>query len=392
VTARYRYDVRLPVGMRIPCSLDSLKNSPELPPSIYSSGEEVFGSGARDELLGEAMRFAAQAPISLSRLMLPRLQYGLSMTRYNKVEGFSTGLLAEQQLGGGYLASLTTRLGVADLEPNVELSAARTNLVRTLRLTGYNRLVSAGDWGSPLSFGSSLSALLFGRDQGFYYRATGADLQWTTSRGTRLQWRAFAEGQRNAAQKTTYSFGPALPPNIVSERAFFSGVGVRYLAQKGENPRGTRMFTDARMEGAMGDSLYGRGAVDMTVSRGFGSRAAAALTLAAGTSVGHLPPQRLWYLGGTHTVRGQEPDTAQRGNAFWLARAELARGAPIVRMAIFGDLGWVGDRSRVSDVGRPMSGVGLGWSFFDGVIRLDIARGLYPRLQNRVDLYMEARF
>ena len=31
------------------------------------------------------------------------------------------------------------------------------------------------DWGHPLSFSAGLSALLFGRDEGFYYRATGAE-------------------------------------------------------------------------------------------------------------------------------------------------------------------------------------------------------------------------
>ena len=54
--------------------------------------------------------------------------------------------------------------------------------------------------------------------------------------------------------------------------------------------------------------------------------------------------------------------------------------------------GWVGDRSRISDVGRPMSGVGAGVSFLDGLFRFDVARGIYPRKQNRVDLYLEARF
>jgi len=39
-----------------------------------------------------------------------------------------------------------------------------------------------------------------------------------------------------------------------------------------------------------------------------------------------------------------------------------------------------------------MSGVGAGVSFLDGLFRFDVARGIYPRKQFRVDLYLEAKF
>jgi hypothetical protein len=59
---------------------------------------------------------------------------------------------------------------------------------------------------------------------------------------------------------------------------------------------------------------------------------------------------------------------------------------------IFGDLGWVGDRGRLSEVGRPLSGGGAGLSILDGLIRFDVARGINPRRQWRVDMYIEAVF
>ena len=107
---------------------------------------------------------------------------------------------------------------------------------------------------------------------------------------------------------------------------------------------------------------------------------------------GGVPSQRRWYLGGSQTVRGQSPDTAQSGNAFWLTRLEIGTNNPGVRPAVFGDLGWVGDRSQVRDIVRPMSGVGAGVSFLDGLFRFDVARGIYPRKQYRADLYLEAKF
>jgi hypothetical protein len=314
------------------------------------------------------------------------------MMRYNRIEGFSTGLLLEQQIGAGYTAAAVGRFGFADRIPNVELSLSRSNGSQTIRLGGYRRLMSANDWGNPLSFGSSVSALLFGRDDGFYYRATGAELMWSSERGLRLDWRAFTERDETAVQKTRASLSGDFVPNIVADRGTFSGLGVRFAQTYGLDPRGFRLFADLRAEGAHSDSSYGRGALDLTLSRDLFGRFTAAITAAGGSSVGALPSQRRWFLGGTQTVRGQRPDTAQSGNAFWLARAELATPMPIVRASLFGDIGWAGNRERLGEIGRPLSGVGIGLSGFDGLIRLDVARGIYPRKNVQLSLYLNARF
>ena len=236
-----------------------------------------------------------------------------------------------------------------------------------------------------------MSALFFGRDDGFYYRASGAELRWTSERGAKLDWRLFGEQQRPATQRTSYSVGGAFDPNIVATTGASAGASVRWLHSYGLDPRGFRSFADFRAEAAGGDSVYGRGALDVTLSTGLPKSLAAALTLAGGTSVGHVPPQRRWYLGGTHTIRGQSPDTAQNGNAFWMTRAELGREVFGSRLMLFGDLGWVGDRSAFT-FARPMSAAGIGTSMFDGMLRFDVARGFYPRRQTRVAAYLEARF
>jgi hypothetical protein len=59
---------------------------------------------------------------------------------------------------------------------------------------------------------------------------------------------------------------------------------------------------------------------------------------------------------------------------------------------VFGDIGWTGDRNQVRQVGRPLSGVGAGASFLDGLLRFDVARGIFPRRQWRVDGSIEAVF
>jgi len=314
------------------------------------------------------------------------------MSRYNRVEGFSTGLLIDQQLGAGYSATAIGRFGFSDQVPNVELSLARTNLSKTIRLNGYNRLVSVSDWGNPLTFSSSVATFLFGRDEGFYYRASGAELLWTTERGVRLDWRAFAEQQRSALQRSTFSLGANFMPNIEAASGSFAGGSVRFLHEHGLDPRGFRTLTDLRLEGAGGDSAYGRAAIDVTLSRALFSKVEAALTVSGGSTVGNVPMQRRWFLGGTQTIRGQSADTAQSGNAFWMSRFELARAAVGIRTSLFGDVGWTGDRSTWRDAGRPLSGVGVGFSALDGLVRFDIARGLYPRKQTRLSFYLGAPF
>lgn len=337
----------------------------------------------------------AQPPMSIGSVP-PRVYYGLEYTRFNRVEGLSTGALVEQTLGGGYTARLLGRIGYADLEPNVELGLSRTNLTRTITLRGYSRLVAANDWGNPLAFGSSLSALLFGRDEGFYYRATGAELEWVRERptGARFAWRLFAEQQRSAVKELDRALGPAFIENIDARKGGYAGLASRFTHTKGVDPNGFRLFTDARAEGAVSDSssaVYGRGALDLTMTQGLG-RVAAALTVSGGSSVGPLPAQRRWFLGGAHTVRGQRADTSISGNAYWLGRLEVGTAVQGVRPVIFGDIGWTGPRELWQDVARPMSGAGVGASALDGLIRLDLARGIYPQKRTMLYLYVDAKF
>ncbi len=116
-----------------------------------------------------------------------------------------------------------------------------------------------------------------------------------------------------------------------------------------------------------------------------------ALTFGAGTSGGALPIQKQWFVGGVRTVRGQRAG-AEVGDAFWLGSLELGTTSPGIRKVIFGDLGWAGSRKQFSNPGRPLSGVGAGVSFMDGLIRFDVAKGIYPEKKIRANLYVEGRF
>ncbi len=287
-----------PVLTRIPCDSTRLANSPDLPPSIYDKGEETFGAVEMDALVTQALSMGAQADFAP---LPPHAE--LQNFRYNRVEGISGGARIDQELGAGYSLHATGRIGIADWQPAVELFASRSDLRRTLSVGAYNRLVSAGDWGNPLSLGSSISALLFGRDEGFYYRASGLELTSVPdgAAGGGFLWSLFAEQQRTAVQKTTFSFarvtmGSSFEPNLTADKGVYVGARARHLASMGLDPEGFRLLSDVRLEAARGDTgSYARAAADLTASHGIGD-GAAALTLAAGTSAGALPAQRFWFL------------------------------------------------------------------------------------------------
>jgi hypothetical protein len=320
----------------------------------------------------------------------------LPYTRFNRIEGFSTALAADQVLGGGYSAHALFRLGAADLSPNGELSLDRTDGRRTMGVGIYRRLVASNDWGDPLGFSSSVSALLFGRDEGFYYRTWGAELKGEKDYGLFNNWRLFAEQQFDATVHTEFSIAhpggvKGTLTNIDAVNGEIVGLAVGHHSSFGLDPHGFRALTDINVEGATGTFDYSRGSLQTTLSHGLGRSLDGALTLGGGTSGGTLPIQKQFFLGGVQTVRGQRAGAAI-GDAFWMSSAELGFGSSGFRKIVFGDLGWAGDRTNFAHPGRPLSGAGVGASFMDGLIRIDLAKGIYPEKSVRANLYVESRF
>ncbi len=381
----------LVMAVEVPCDAKVLANSSELPPSIYDRGDELFGAAQREELM-QMLDFGLQ-PSWAPRA--PTLEYGLQFTRFNRVEGLASGLRLGSTLGKGYSVSLDARGSLADLQLNGALSLARSNGRRAYRGTLYRRLNVSSDFGDPLSFGASLPVFFYARDEGFYHRSWGAEFVNEGVPRTGLEWRMFAEQQWNARVENDWSlFGGAndnrYVGNVVADTGWFYGAGVRWRGSRGLDPQGWRLSADLRLEGATGAMDYGRAFLETIVSRGLGP-VVASVTAAAGTSEGELPAQRQFFLGGLQSIRGQSAGTGV-GEAFWMTRVEFGTSAVAVKPVIFGDFGWAGARDGWSQTGRPMSGVGVGASFLDGLIRIDLARGIYPRWQTRLDLYLEARF
>ncbi len=391
---RYAMDGITPVLTRVPCDRSRLASSAALPPELAPNSADLFGETSRAELVAQAMSMKVQPLFSPQR---PTMHAGTGMLRYNRVEGLSMGLAVRQQLGAGYSASFTGRLGLADLVPNTTLELQRTDLRHTYSLAAYRKLEAVGDDG-PLSAGSSLGALLFGRDEGYYFRRAGLELAYSATSlatGARMSWRLFAERQQSVGTHATWSLGrPMRDSNITAVQAGYAGVGFNASRTIGDAVRGLQLTSAIRVEGAVTDADarvgYGTAMVQLSLAREIGTFASA-LHLSGGSSVGDLPAQRAWYLGGTRTLSGLSFGTAG-GDAFWLARAEVSRGWPLIRPVLFTDIGWAGDRRSWQRGYRPLSDVGVGVRALDGLIRADIARALYPVSRTRLSLSIERKF
>jgi hypothetical protein len=399
-----RGDIRMTIAM--PCDTAALAHSRELPPSIFDKGEEEFSLAdaralAKELGVDKELARLSNSSGSSSTAKKTTVSYGWrgGLARYNRVEGLSLGVLAERKVGKTYDGSALFRLGSADLEPNVELRLGRGTEQRSTTLGGYHRLNSATDWGDPFGLGGSLSALVFGRDEGYYYRSSGAELTGTRAPGaaTGLTWRLFAERQHNAPTETQVSLpnafrGAEFEPNVRAIAATEGGASLRLRGSHGLDPRGFRISADMRAEAVTGTFDYTRGAIDVNASRYLFANVGLSLTGGAGTSGGALSPQRAWHIGGTSTVRGFRPD-ALTGDSYWLARAELAfLGGTVLRPVAFYDAGWAGPRSEWSKSKGNVRGAGVGLSFLDGLARIDLARGVDPRTVWRAHLYVEAAF
>jgi hypothetical protein len=408
VNTRYGGAVR--VAVRMPCDTTKLATSPDLPPNIYEPAEDFFGTEEERNKFLESLGLNLQGGWGPQP---PTLHAGLDLVRYNRIEGLSVGLSAASQLGFGYSARAEARFGIADRVPNGEISVARSNGRSELRLGMFHRLAVANDdWGSPLSFGASLSNVIFGRDEGFYYRTWGAELSGVRdapgASSTILLWRLFAERQRSAEPEPNTQFSLA---HVLGDRDFARNIDAPSLTSLGvsgemarafgRDPSSFRLAARTRAEAAAiqgGDLLengnYARLLTSATAGRALGP-ISLSITGAAGAATEDLPVQRAFYVGGLHTVRGQSarPDTLGFvGNSMWLGRGELGLAAIWAKPVLFYDVGWAGRREDFTKPGRPLSGAGVGLSLLDGLIRTDLSRGIWPEKHWRLDLYLDALF
>jgi hypothetical protein len=404
----------LRVSYRLKCDPSNMRNAPELGPE-GETPDNLFESSVAEDLL-KSLDMSLQPGWFVQK---PKLLAGLSMLRYNRIEGLSLGASSTMNLGRGYSARGEIRYGFGDEKVNGEFAVARSSGSVTRKLRAYHRLAVANDgFGAPLSLGASVGNLLFGRDEGFYFRSHGLEFEQTSEArtgigGARFKWRVFAESQRSAGVfpntqgSLANRWGSVLfNENIAASALTAAGLSGEMSQTWGIDPRKFRFTFRPRIEAAVinGEdaatsknqtSGYGRLILDGTLSRSFGLLAGS-VTGAVGASAGEVPLQRSFFAGGLYSVRGQfarASGTGRVGDSFWLTRTELGLpGAPLLRPALFFDAGWAGARADLLNRSKPLTGAGAGLSILDGLVRFDAARGIWPEKRWRYSLYLGARF
>lgn len=376
------------VEVTLPADTTLLAKSPDLPPPL-TTGAPLLSGREASELGRELEKVASDPWLFYPR---PQIRRAPVLLRFNRVEALSVG--ARQTVDfGPFAIDGTVRIATSNWEPDAEIGIRRETAERRLRLAGYRRLAAANPSERPLGMGNSLGALLWGRDNGDYFRATGVELRGAPPRAERpwLEWRIFGEHQGPVSVETDVSLRSiggdfAFRPNIVADRADQAGLAVVLRPMVGSRLLGMSWGAEIQGEGQTGDFQFVRPSLTLRGMLPMGSFAAA-LEGAAGTSFGDVPVQSLWRLGGAGTLRGYDGSSAA-GTAFWRARGELARGSGAARLAVFSDLGWAGNRDDFSNR-APLWSAGAGVSVLDGVVRIDLARALRSPTGWRLEIYMD---
>jgi hypothetical protein len=360
----------------IPSDTAALLASPDLGPPVLQMGDMI----SEDEVkhLGDALQQMPSRPWE-HRLELPSgVGALLAHARYNRIEALS--LQARGQLDLGRLDFLgSARFGIADRVLNGEVSLQRQTPNTRLTLTGYRRLAAANADNAPFGGVNSTEALLFQIDDGEYYRTLGAEATFgnplSQRWGVRLYYQretpAFVETQ--AALPHLFNHDRHFRPNILADSATEAGAAVTLRGQHVVSAT-LRFGTELNLSGATGDFDYGKGSATVRAFVTPPGGWSTAVSLSAGTSTGTLPVQALHELGGVATLRGYAGGVTA-GTAFWFSRLEVARGIPAARLVLFGDAGWAGDRASFGS-GGTLADIGVGGSFLDGLLRIDLARGL----------------
>src|SRR5256885_1008746 len=216
------------------------------------------------------------------------------------------------------------------------------------------------------------------------------------ARPQRFSIRLYAEQQRRALKRTDFSLPHAVHedhvfrPNIVADSADQIGAAVTFRAQRGIDPEHTQWLADLTLDGGAGTYGFSRSSGTLRFTTPLGGRRgfAGAVELGGGMSAGRVPVQSFWYLGGPGTLRGYG-GAATSGDAFWRARLELANRWPAARLVLFGDVARAGPREQLS-LAHSLMGLGIGASFVDGLVRIDVTRAVRSPTGWRVDFYTDA--
>ncbi len=386
-----REDSDSTLAVVIPRDTLSLLASSTLGPPVLEMGDLITESELRG--LADAINVLPRAPLG-SRVELPRgVNILLRNARYNRIEALSLGVSGTARTGALTVDGLG-RIGLADAVPNGELGLSLSGRSTRFRVGGYRRLAAVNPDTKPFGVVNSVWGVLARRDDGDYFRTLGVELTGQNSASGWWSWRVFAEREKAAFVETSFSLphlfdgSKRFRSNVVADRAEQFGAS---LTLRGNHPlsRSIQVGGETTLEAAGGDFRFGRGAATLRAIVTPRALLAVALEASAGTSTGAVPVQGRYYLGGPATLQGYS-GAAIAGESYWRGRVEVGNTFPGARLTVFSDVGWAGPRSAFR-TGKPLLGSGVGASFLDGLVRLDLSRAMRAPTGWRFDLYFDGR-
>src|SRR5206468_1337523 len=111
----------------VPCDVSVLARASELGTSLFDADSLFPGSEARAALL-EALGADASADLRAPGSPgwpRPVVSFGLGLTRYNRVDGLSTGVLVDQEVGSALALHALAGVSIADRRAHGELALTR---------------------------------------------------------------------------------------------------------------------------------------------------------------------------------------------------------------------------------------------------------------------------
>ena len=189
--------------------------------------------------------------------------------RFNRVQGTSIG--AGYQLDVRFMRYTsvlgTARFGFSDKHPTARVALLRDAPSGRFTAAVYHDLGEGDPWGQGLSAANSIRALMSARDEGEYFRTTGASLKLETGflRRLELTLQARFELQRNATGEAkawlndVFGGDGLLPPNPGITEGDFGIVGARVEGRIGRArwELGVDGTSDSRFDHATG-RLFGQ--------------------------------------------------------------------------------------------------------------------------------------
>lgn len=275
----------------------------------------------------------------------------LRLLRYNAREGLSAGTRAWQDMGWGK-AIATARFRTAYRYPDFSFAVQHDHPQRRLRASVYANV---------LPFHNVRRALWVTGDsvtirRTVYNANTGFALQLLPGRDER-NWasiRLFAERIRTLGEN---NFGTRTGASV-RLTPWWGGLAARSMGGGGE----------VAVRGSLGANPIVKASTTAALSIPLGAGWSSGLEAGGGRIWGDPTDYDLWLLGGSgDRLRGYSGDVLS-GRLFWRARAELQRSLRLFRVAFFGDWASAG--------GPGLYSAGVGVSLFDGLVRMDLARGL----------------